>query len=109
MYLPVLRTGIAGLTALFLLAAAMAVFFSSGPNTAQAATYNASAEYKFCNGLAADFPSNIGFDDPDLVGNPACTDPNPIKLNQAYNVTAQFDVPGGDSNFGEGQGQDRHV
>ena len=100
MYLPVLRTGIAGLTALFLLAAAMAVFFSSGPNTAQAATYNPTAGYKFCNGLAADFPENLAYDDPDLVGNPACTDPNPIMLNTAYDITARLLVPAGNSNFG---------
>jgi len=78
----------------------MAVFFSSETETAHAAPYAPTFSMKFCNGLSAAFPATITFNDPDLLGNPACADPNPILRDTAYDITTQYGVPAGSANFG---------
>ena len=99
MHLPVMRTGLVGLTALIALVAAFAaVLYSGSGNNAEAATYTPTSAVKMCNALAADFPSSIPANDADLLGNPACADVLTASANTNFTVT--FSVPGGDSNFG---------
>ena len=88
------------LCALFFLALALATFLQvSASRTAAAATYTPTSAVKFCNALAADFPSSIPANDADLLGNPACAE-GAIPAGVARDYTVTFTVPGGDSNFG---------
>ncbi|MEX1193650.1 MAG: thrombospondin type 3 repeat-containing protein [Dehalococcoidia bacterium] len=100
MHLPVpYKAGLLGLSALFALVAALAVFLNSGGGTAEAATYAPTSKARFCNTLAADFPSSIGPNDADLAGDPACVQ-GAIPANTARDFTVTFSVAGGHSNFG---------
>ncbi len=100
MHLPVpFKVGLISVSALFALVAALAVFLNSGGSPAEAADYDPTATSRFCNTLAADFPSSIGPNDADLAGNPACIQ-GPIPANAARNFTVVFTVDAGDSNVG---------
>jgi hypothetical protein len=111
MHLPVIRTGLVGLSALFALVAALAVFiYSSGDNTAEAATYTPTSTVNWCNSLPYNFPSSKVSDDLELIppGSTSGNNPEPGNCLEAENLTpganpnfsVRFTVPGGQSNFG---------
>jgi hypothetical protein len=106
MHLPVFKAGLIGLSALFALVAAIAVFlYSSETQPAEAATYAPVSAVKFCNALPNDFPSSKPGNDADLLGPlppPAggCTEPGTIPASTASNITVEFTVAAGQSNFG---------
>lgn len=101
MHLPVPKAGIVGLSALFALVAAMAVFiYTSGANEAEAATYNPTSAAKFCNDLSASFPQTKPFTDADLAGGGGACVEGAIPVSTARNYTVNFTVGGTHSNFG---------
>lgn len=101
MHLPVPKAGLIGLSALFALVAAVAVFIYSGSDEAEAAPYAPTSSAKFCNGLDATFPTSKPITDPDLSlsADPFCTGDGQVG-GAAADLTVEFTVPAGNSNFG---------
>ncbi len=86
------------LAATLALALALALWPSGSADAA--GSYAPTFNVRYCNALPANFPSSVGFNDADLVGNPACVDPNPIVADTAYNTTYDLGLSGGNYNVG---------